>query len=142
MFLLKAIFPDAIILPMKHCGFREAKGCTEGDLAFALLLGGVCNQSPPTRACLPSLFPSPAAFNHLCLIGLPNHLPPIWKQGGSAPMAAIGVLGIFPKQRFSILMKSNLSGFFFSFMNCAFMIYLKKSLPNTRSQRFFSKAFF
>ena len=43
----------------------------------------------------------------------------------------------FEKEKFFIFMKSNLS-IFFSFVDHAFSIILKKSLPNPESQRFFS----
>ena len=43
----------------------------------------------------------------------------------------------FEEEKFFILMKSNLSKFF-SFIDHAFSIILKKSLPNPKSQRFFS----
>lgn len=127
---LQATFPEAAIVWMRNRGLREVKGHTEGDLTCVPLLGEICSQSQPTRAC--------ACRYHLSgppllLIGLPRHHPP-FPQGREAhlpwlPWEPYG----FSQSRGFQFWWNPIYQVFFSFMDCAFLIYLKKSLFNTRS---------
>lgn len=119
---LKVTFPGVAILQMRKLRLREV--VTYWRL-ISLYTIGKGSQPVPAYACPLSLWPSMHCCSRPPLTHwAPSPIPPSVKAERLICHCCHEASGIFQKQRFLILKKSSVS-IFFSFMDYAFVLYLR-----------------